>query len=158
MFGLFFISIFFSFVAVITGFAKNEPINENTRTIIAAHNTYRSNLGIYDLIWDNDLASHAQYWASILADSNQFEHSPAAVRIGEGENLFKGTAGHYSLDDMVNTWGKEKQFFKYGVFPDVTIPGIDWNAVSHYTQMIWRNTHKVGCGGKKGEDQPVLCI
>jgi len=156
MSGLFLFSICFSFVTVITGFAKdNVVINDNTYTIIAAHNTYRADLGIDDLIWDNDLASHAQDWANTLAGLNQFKHSPATDREGEGENLFEGTAGSYSLDEMVNAWGDEKKFFKNGVFPDVTIDGLPWESVAHYTQIIWRDTLKVGCGGKKGSSNKM---
>jgi hypothetical protein len=152
---MFFVYICLTCVAIAGGFAMNEPINENKHKIIVAHNRYRNELQINGLIWDDNLATHAQAWAQTLANSNTFEHSPANQREGEGENLFEGTAGHYSLNDMVNAWGDETKFFKYGIFPDITIPGIDWDAVSHYTQIIWRDTLRVGCGGEKGEDDCI---
>ena len=52
---------------------------------------------------------------------------------------------------MVQLWGAEKQYFQYGIFPDVSITG-NWMDVGHYTQIIWRNTTEVGCGSANGTD------
>jgi len=63
---------------------------------------------------------------------------------GEGENLWAGTAERFSYTQMVNNWGKEKKYFKYGIFPNVSTSG-NWTDVGHYTQIIWYNTTEVGC-------------
>ena len=110
--------------------------------ILAAHNKYRAELKIPSLVWSEELATHAKEWALHLARSGgQLRHSK---RQGEGENLWQGTAGHFSYTQMINSWGSEKKYFKYGTFPSISTSG-NWADVGHYTQIIWRNTTKVGC-------------
>lgn len=116
--------------------------------ILDAHNRYRAEVGVSPLSWSDDLANHAQDWANQLAASGTFEHSGTD---GEGENLWMGTSGAYSLTDMVGSWGEEKQYFTGGTFPDVSSTG-NWADVGHYTQMVWRNTDQVGCGIADGND------
>ena len=117
--------------------------------ITTCHNQYRSdiNKGIAALKWSNDLASGAQQWADYLSSSNKFEHSGNA---NTGENIWMGSPGA-SPTSMVQAWGAEKIFFKYGIFPDVSTTG-NWMDVGHYTQIIWRNTTDVGCGSASGSD------
>lgn len=52
---------------------------------------------------------------------------------------------------MVQDWGAEIKFFKIGIFPNVSTTG-SWKDVGHYTQVIWKNTVSVGCGGAVGND------
>ena len=62
-----------------------------------------------------------------------------------------GTDGAFSLTQMVDTWGQEKQNFRNGTFPNVSTTG-NWFDVGHYSQMVWRNTKRVGCAGVTGSD------
>jgi hypothetical protein len=55
-----------------------------------------------------------------------------------------GQAGRYSPEAMVDYWAEEKKWFRPGVFPANSSTG-NWLDVSHYTQMIWRTTTRVGC-------------
>ena len=55
-----------------------------------------------------------------------------------------GSAGHYSPEQMVGNWAREKAWFRPGIFPNVSSTG-DWLDVSHYSQMIWPTTTSVGC-------------
>lgn len=112
--------------------------------ILAAHNAARADAGTPDLAWSDQLAADAAPWARELARRGTLEHSPAQGRAGEGENLWMGTAGAYTLGQMVGGWTAEKASFRPGVFPDVATRG-GWQAVGHYTQMIWRDTTQVGC-------------
>ena len=45
---------------------------------------------------------------------------------------------------MVGSWAAEKRLFRPGLFPGVSTTG-NWLDVSHYTQMIWPTTTRVGC-------------
>ena len=112
--------------------------------VLAAHNSERSAVGTAPLVWSDALAAHAAVWAAHLAQLGRLEHSAAADRPGEGENLWMGTAGAYAPGDMVAGWANEKADFKSGTFPDVARDG-RWQFVGHYTQMIWRGTTEVGC-------------
>jgi len=110
--------------------------------VLAAHNKYRAELKIPSLVWSEELATHATEWALHLARSGgQLRHSE---REGEGENLWRGTAGRFSYTQMINSWGSEKKYFKDGTFPSISTSG-NWADVGHYTQIIWRNTTEVGC-------------
>jgi len=109
--------------------------------ILNAHNRYRTELNIPPLKWSPELAKHAKVWADRLAGERRMYHSSGT---GEGENLWMGTSGYYSLTQMVDGWGGEKRYYKDGTFPGVSTSG-NWADVGHYTQIIWRNTTEVGC-------------
>lgn len=68
-----------------------------------------------------------------------------------------GTAGYYSPSRMVQTWGREKEYFKPGVFPNVSKTG-NWSSVGHYSQIVWKNTTEVGCATvTKGGNDILVC-
>jgi len=120
-----------------------------TEEILNSHNRYRAEVGVPPLQWSEDLAASAQKWADKLAQTGTWEHSQA------GENLAKGSTGDFSVTQLVDTWGDEKKFFRNGTFPNVSTTG-NWEAVGHYTQVIWRNTTEVGCGLASGNGNDVL--
>jgi hypothetical protein len=112
--------------------------------IVEIHNRVRSGVGVAPIAWDPSLAAGADRWAAELARTGRFEHSPPALRPGQGENLWMGTRGAYGIDQMVGSWAGEGRWFRPGVFPNVSRGG-GWSRVGHYTQMIWRVSTRVGC-------------
>ncbi len=116
------------------------------KEILDAHNKYRAELNIPPLKWSDELAKHAKAWADRLAGERRMYHSSGT---GEGENLWMGTSGYYSLTQMVDGWGGEKRYYRDGTFPGVSSTG-NWADVGHYTQIIWRNTTEVGCAKSTG--------
>ncbi len=118
--------------------------------VLAAHNRERALLGIAPLAWNPVLAAHAAQWADHMAATATFQHQ---VNTGEGENLWTGTAGAYSLADMTAGWIAEKQAFRPGIFPYVAVGE---TAVGHYTQMIWAGTRTMGCARATGRDWDYL--
>lgn len=122
--------------------------------ILEAHNRYRAEVDVPSLSWSNDLANQAQDWANYLASTGTFDHSGTP---GQGENLWRGTSGAHSLTNMVDRWGNEKQFFKGGIFSDVSSTG-NWADVGHYTQTVWRETSEVGCGVADGNDGKTYLV
>jgi Cysteine-rich secretory protein family len=123
-------------------------VNGMAQEILNAHNSHRSEVGVPPLTWSDTLASSAQDWANQLASSGTFEHSHTE---GQGENLWMGTSGAFSFTNMVDGWGNEKQYFKGGIFSDVSSTG-NWADVGHYTQVVWRETSEVGCAVADGGD------
>lgn len=101
-------------------------------------------MGVAPLRWDPSLAAAAASYGPVLARAGRLQHSPRATRPGQRENLWRGTRGAFSPEQMVSSWIGEKRAFRPGVFPDVSRTG-DWNDVSHYTQLIWSGTTHVGC-------------
>jgi hypothetical protein len=122
-----------------------------SQQILDAHNKYRADVGVPPLVWSHDLAGAARVWANTLSSNLQFAHDPEARAENQGENLWMGTMGAFSLTQMVDSWGQERRNFQHGTFPDVSTTG-NWFDVGHYSQMVWRNTTSVGCAGVAGSD------
>ncbi len=120
-----------------------------SQEILEAHNRYRSAVHVPPLLWSNALAGAAQRWANALNSNLQFAHDPK--NHSQGENLWMGTAGMFSLTEMIDAWGQERQYFHNGTFPEVSTTR-NWFDVGHYSQMVWRTTTSVGCAGVTGAD------
>jgi hypothetical protein len=126
--------------------------------LLAAHNRERTAAGLPPLQWDESLAADAQPWAEHLARLDGLEHADDADPDDpEGENLWLGTRGHYSHEDMVGLWIAEKRDFRPGIFPDNSRTD-DLEDVGHYTQLMWRSTGRVGCALADGaRDEILVC-
>jgi Cysteine-rich secretory protein family len=123
--------------------------------LLAAHNRERSSAGIAPLAWDPALAAEAARWGETLAASGAFEHEGSGGDDPEGENLWAGTKGAYAPEEMVEGWIEEKKFFRPGRFPDNSRTG-EYEDVGHYTQLMWRDTDRVGCALAAGAKEEVL--
>ncbi len=124
--------------------------------LLAAHNRERSAAGIPQLGWSDALAADAAEWAETLADMNDLEHAEDEdPNDPQGENLWLGTRASYSAEEMVGMWIEEKRHFKPGVFPDNSRTG-NLADVGHYTQLMWRDTARVGCARRGNEENEVL--
>lgn len=123
--------------------------------ILALHNSERLRVGVPPMGWDPALEVAAIAYARTLAASGRFAHSPAASRIGQGENLWRGTPQAYRIADMVRPWLGERRLFRPGLFPDVSANG-RWQDVGHYSQIIWRGSTRLGCGLASSRSFDVL--
>jgi hypothetical protein len=125
--------------------------------LLAAHNRERVRIGVPPLGWDQQLARDAAVWAQALARTGVFQHSPADPSDPDvqGENLWAGTPGAWSPEEMVGYWVAEKRDYKAGIFPAVSRSG-DLDKVGHYTQVIWRNTRRVGCALDRSRKEDIL--
>ena len=100
--------------------------------ILAAHNRERARAGVAPLRWDPTLAASAASYGPALARIGGLRHSPKADRLGQRENLWMGTRGAYSPEQMVGNWIAEKAYYRNGQFPNVSRTG-NWADVAHYT-------------------------
>jgi hypothetical protein len=125
--------------------------------LLAAHNRERTAAGIGKLQWDEELAADAEAWGETLAASGEFEHEEGDPDDPDpqGENLWAGTVGAYSPEEMVGMWIEEKKLFRPGRFPDNSVTG-NYADVGHYTQLMWRETGLVGCALAESEEEEVL--
>ncbi|HEY2010383.1 MAG TPA: CAP domain-containing protein [Rhizomicrobium sp.] len=122
-----------------------------------AHNGERLELGLPPLNWNDALAQSAQQWADHLAATGRFEHAPENRDAPQGENLWEGSKGYFSPEAMVDAWIREKRFFRPGIFPNNSTTG-RVEDVGHYTQLVWRATHEVGCAeASSGSDDILVC-
>ena len=120
------------------------PATATAMRIVAAHNQVRAAARVQPLYWDAALAASADSYAAELARTGRWQHSSPSRRPGQGENLWMGTRGAFSIDQMLGSWAAEGRAFRPGRVPEVSLTG-NWAAVGHFTQMIWPQSVRVGC-------------
>jgi pathogenesis-related protein 1 len=121
--------------------ATNSHVNlQDAQQALDLQNAKRHDVGVPPLTWSTDLAAVAQKWADHLAADQACDlvHTQGGPY---GENLFGGSGRVFTAVDAVNDWYSEISKFHYAPLADNT-----WFDSGHYTQMIWRNTTKVGMG------------
>ncbi|HEY5339034.1 MAG TPA: CAP domain-containing protein [Rhizomicrobium sp.] len=112
--------------------------------VLAIHNAVRATLHLPPLVWSEKLAADSLPWANHLERIGDLVHAKDAVADTEGENLWMGTEGNWTLEEMIQDWADERKLYRYGVFPKGSTTG-NWEDIGHYTQMVWRDTTQVGC-------------
>jgi hypothetical protein len=102
------------------------------KEMLDLHNMYRCMAGVPALEWDDDLQKTAQSWA----DQKQMGHSTALGAFKKyGENM-QFACPKSTPTDATDWWYDE--IHKYTQSSPFQ--------ASHYTQMVWKGTTKVGCG------------
>ncbi|ACB53873.1 hypothetical protein cce_4525 [Crocosphaera subtropica ATCC 51142] len=140
--------------------AFNQPLMSQSNfkeAILKTHNKYRQEVNLSPLTWSNTLAEDAQKWADHLASlgGDQLKHDPNPN--GQGENIWFGTSNQFTYAEMVDGWGQEKQYFVPGRFNLETVSSTgNWSDVGHYTQIVWKNTKKVGCATSTAGGNDIL--
>lgn len=127
-----------------------EPIDSTA--IVAEHNQLRAEAGVTTpLHYSAALAKSAQRWANHLKQSRhcQLHHSDTKGRYGE--NLYWASPLVWSdgrketrkvmPGEVIASWGKEKADYDHS--SNTCAAGA---SCGHYTQIVWRETLKVGCG------------
>lgn len=131
----------------------------NTQDVLAAHNVFRTEVGIPSLIWSAELATYAQAWADELVKNRncQLKHRPQdnndPWNLIYGENIFSGSTG-YTIIDAVHDWGSEKKMFDTKSRKCIG----DWSTCGHYTQLVWRKTTQVGCAIAKCANGTIIMV
>lgn len=113
--------------------------------VLAAHNRARGEFGVPAMAWSDQLAAEALRHAQYMARTGLYGHDKTpGRRKKQGENLWRGQRGLFAYDVMVGVMIEEARLFRPGVFPNNSANG-DWQAVAHYTQIVWPTTTEVGC-------------
>jgi uncharacterized protein YkwD len=120
------------FVAVA---ASPDPDAVLDHEMLAAHNEIRARIAVPPLRWSDRMATRAQEWAIHLLRERDFYHRPNPTF---GENLFEITGSRAGPDQVVGVWASEAREYSYR---SNTCQGV----CGHYTQLIWSDTHEVGC-------------
>lgn len=150
------LTVFASSLVFLAGAAAEAQVPASLdQRILAQMNRERAAVGVPPLAWDSALAANAEAYARGLAQQGRLEHSPRSSRPGQSENLWMGTRGAFSVEQMIGFWAAEKARFRAGVFPNVSTTG-NWFDVSHYSQMIWRGTTHVGCAAAQSRASDFL--
>jgi len=140
--------IHFCIATLLMSAAHAESIDASS--IVAAHNKWRTEVGVQALSHSPKLAKSAQAWANHLKQSRNcaMQHSTPKGRYGE--NLFwasplmwsdgRKELRKVSPAEVIDSWGSEKADY------DLASNECKAGAVcGHYTQIVWRDTLKLGC-------------
>lgn len=124
--------------------------------ITEAHNKFRRRTagGLPDLAWDEEVAAYAQRWAEYLKQANgcRMMHRQGSHRERKyGENLAWSSGKELEPDDVVQMWYDEIRDYRYATNSCSGVCG-------HYTQVVWRDSKKVGCGmARCGRSEVWVC-
>lgn len=123
----------------------SELEQEEALTALRFHNKIRKEVGSPPLEWSAELANYAQEWADYLANKNgcRIAHRSSLGKADKeyGENIFWGSGKPYTALEASEAW--------YSEIDDYSYQPIRRNSNSktgHYTQMVWKNTRKMGMG------------
>jgi pathogenesis-related protein 1 len=134
------------------------PAGSLERDAIERHNMYRSQHGVPPLQWDPEMAKVAQKLVDTNAEHCPFDHKlchsgePGTIpRHGYGgENL----SGGGDVSNAVDLWAVERT-----CIPDVLSKEHEgFGCAGHFTQVVWRDVKRVGCGATDKAGGQVACI
>ncbi|XP_063781912.1 peptidase inhibitor 16-like isoform X2 [Pseudophryne corroboree] len=131
-------------------------LTEEEKTILVdKHNSYRSQMdppaaGMVMLRWDTTLEKLATSYAAKCI----WEHNEE--RGFRGENLFVMSGSHLDVELGLDDWHREQDYYNF-----TTNVCQEGQMCGHYTQMVWADTERVGCGEKfcekvEGFDEPNM--
>jgi pathogenesis-related protein 1 len=119
---------------VMNAHSRVQPVSVVAHEMLAVHNAIRTDVKLPPLQWSNALAAYSQKWADTLLAKDRPAHNPNSPY---GENIFIAGPGS-TASTVVKEWASEARDYAYRT-----------NACSgdcgHYTQIVWRDTMKVGC-------------
>ena len=115
---------------------------EDATQALEFHNKVRKDVGTLPLTWSAELSKYAQDWADQLVSRNcAFEHRSSG---NFGENIYMASGSLATAKEASKAWYSEIKSFK-----NVPLNSNNWYETGHYTQMVWKNTKKVGMGISK---------
>lgn len=123
---------------------KSGISDEDKQIIVDEHNRVRRAVkypakNMRELSWDEEIAKTAQHWAENCRIGHDRGYKRYAYgRFSVGQNLSWGSYKMTWLEAM-RLWSNEEKDFRYGGSNSLS-------AVGHYTQMVWAETAKIGCG------------
>ena len=116
-----------------------------SRPMLTAHNEVRARAHLPPLKWSDQLAAYAQQWGNTLLARRKFYHRPNSPY---GENLFMIKNGRVKPGEVVADWASESRNYSYR---SNSCHGM----CTHYTQLVWRSTQRVGCAVARGGGNEV---
>ncbi|XP_022148797.1 basic form of pathogenesis-related protein 1-like [Momordica charantia] len=122
--------------------AQNSP-----QDFVDTHNAVRAEVGVWPVSWDATLAAYAQNYANSKSETCEMVHSNGPY----GENLAEGY-GEMTAVEAVKFWATEKKFYDHRANRCVG------DECGHYTQIVWRDSKRIGCARVKCENNWVFVI
>lgn len=120
--------------------AAGTGINETIEGFLVPQNKARRQVGVPPLKWDATLTKYARTYARERRGDCLLQHSEGPF----GESIFWGSGSRWNATDAVGAWVDERKWYNYA--KNSCSSGED---CTHYTQIVWRTTTKVGCAATK---------
>lgn len=105
-----------------------------------AHNLVRAAKFELPLAWNFQLEKYARWWAGQRKGDCKLQHSFPEDDFKLGENIFWGSGSAWRPLDAVTSWASEVKYYTYA-----TNSCEAGQMCGHYTQIVWRNTQRMGC-------------
>ncbi|KAJ6670266.1 CYSTEINE-RICH SECRETORY PROTEIN-RELATED [Salix viminalis] len=124
-------------IAFLVALATTIPLSlaqNSQQDYLNAHNNARAQVGVGNMVWDNNVAAYANNYVQRLKGDCRLVHSGGPY----GENL-AGSTGDLSGSAAVKMWVDEKP--KYDYNSNSCVGG----ECRHYTQVVWRKSVRLGC-------------
>ncbi|KAG5254055.1 basic form of pathogenesis-related protein [Salix suchowensis] len=124
-------------IAFLVALATTIPLSlaqNSQQDYLNAHNNARAQVGVGNMVWDNNVAAYANNYVQRLKGDCRLVHSGGPY----GENL-AGSSGDLSGSAAVKLWVDEKP--KYDYNSNTCVGG----ECRHYTQVVWRKSVRLGC-------------
>jgi hypothetical protein len=142
-----------SLIALIPTMIDNSAFGKiavDINTFVARHNLYRAKHHSPNITNNSSLNSTAQAWANYLAAHQLFEHSTNRHNVGENIYAYYTTGSPLNATNLaknaVDSWYNEVSQYNYNH------PGFS-HETGHFTQVVWKNSHQLGCGTAQGIKQ-----
>jgi len=119
-------------VTVVTNCPGSGLTNAEVADLLAGHNKERQKVGTPPLRWDCFVGSAAAAWAK--------KGTPGHSGADFGENIFVASDSDAKVTKAVDQWEDEEHHWK-----NKTGACDAGKTCTHYTQMVWRQTTKIGC-------------
>ncbi|XP_067319602.1 cysteine-rich venom protein 2-like [Anolis sagrei] len=136
-----------------SGIVANIP-KKRQKEIIDGHNAVRARVNptasnMMKMRWDEEASETAKKWAAQCRGRT----SPADQRLVDGVYCGEIMLTSYkpvSWSKIIEDWSTTSVNFKYGEGPigDINLSDV-------YTQLVWHNSHRVGCATAHCPDQIV---
>uniref|UniRef100_A0A3B4TMS7 R3H domain containing like n=2 Tax=Seriola dumerili TaxID=41447 RepID=A0A3B4TMS7_SERDU len=129
---------------------KRAISSREINALLNYHNRVRSQVippaaNMEYMLWDEGLANSADSWASLCI----WDHGPTQAMKYMGQNLSITSGRYQSITDLLRSWYDERHHFSY---PN----RCSGSVCSHYTQMVWASTSRVGCAVRKCSNMYVF--
>lgn len=141
-----------------TKFLQSIDVNEYNQRAVRKHNELRKLHGVAPLESDEKLRAKAEKYAYKMLNSGNFAHSSRSERnegfsSPVGENLYWAMGFPATPEDVIQSYYDEIVDYNHD-----TGRSINGKAIGHYTQVVWKNTQRVGCAeARKGREVYSVC-
>ncbi|XP_067904347.1 peptidase inhibitor 15-like [Heterodontus francisci] len=129
---------------------RKRQISQRDRIVILDyHNRVRSQVfppaaNMEYMLWDDRLARSAEAWAAHCI----WDHGPPSLMRYIGQNMSIQSGRYRSIIDLVRSWYEEGRYYSFP-YPGECNPRCpnkcSGTVCSHYTQMVWAASNRIGC-------------